>query len=90
MRWASPVKQRQRRRGLWQPRFWGHTIEDNENVSHDFDDALYSQCAQQALRLLILRKTMSYSSQLRSHGTQSVGFVGADSLRWSGNQDELA
>ena len=39
---ASPAKQRQRRRGLWQPRFWEHTIEDDEDFSHHFDDVPYN------------------------------------------------
>ena len=33
----SEGKQRQRRRGIWQPRFWEHTIEDESDFQNHFD-----------------------------------------------------
>ncbi len=33
---------RRRRRGLWQPRFWEHTIEDDEDFSQHFDYVHYN------------------------------------------------
>ena len=34
---VSAGKQRQRRRGVWQPRYWEHTIEDEEDFQNHFD-----------------------------------------------------
>jgi len=33
----SEGKHRERRRGIWQPRFWEHTIEDKEDFDRHFD-----------------------------------------------------
>ncbi len=33
----SDAKTRQRRRGIWQPRFWEHTIEDEADFDNHFD-----------------------------------------------------
>ena len=34
---VSAGRQRQRRRGIWQPRFWDHTLEDEEDFERHFD-----------------------------------------------------
>lgn len=34
---VSEAKRKQRRRGVWQPRFWEHTIEDEADFQHHFD-----------------------------------------------------
>lgn len=34
---VSPSKKRERRRGIWQPRFWEHTIQDDRDFDHHFD-----------------------------------------------------
>ena len=38
----SPGRQRERRRGIWQPRFWEHTIEDEEDFDRHFDYVHYN------------------------------------------------
>ena len=35
---VSSGKRRQRRRGVWQPRYWEHTIEDENDFQNHFDD----------------------------------------------------
>ncbi|MEQ8847782.1 MAG: hypothetical protein RIC11_08540 [Botrimarina sp.] len=34
--------ERERRRGVWQPRFWEHTIEDDEDFERHFDYVHYN------------------------------------------------
>ena len=34
---VSEGRRRQRRRGVWQPRFWEHAIEDEDDFEHHFD-----------------------------------------------------
>jgi len=34
---VSAGRQRQRRRGIWQPRYWEHTLEDEEDFEAHFD-----------------------------------------------------
>ena len=38
----SEGKHRERRRGVWQPRFWEHTIEDEEDFDRHFDYLHYN------------------------------------------------
>ena len=34
---VSPSKHKERRRGIWQPRFWEHTIEEDDDFDNHFD-----------------------------------------------------
>ena len=34
---VSAGRQRQRRRGIWQPRYWEHTLEDEDDFERHFD-----------------------------------------------------
>lgn len=38
----SAGRQRERRRGIWQPRFWEHTIEDEDDFERHFDYIHYN------------------------------------------------
>lgn len=39
---VSPRKRRERRKGVWQRRFWEHTIEDEEDFEAHFDHIHYN------------------------------------------------
>jgi REP-associated tyrosine transposase len=39
---VSPAKRARGRRGVWQPRFWEHTIEDEEDLQSHFDYVHYN------------------------------------------------
>ena len=39
---VSEGRRRERRRGLWQPRFWEHTIETEEDFERHFDYVHYN------------------------------------------------
>ena len=34
---VSPGRRRERRRGIWQPRYWEHTLEDEDDFERHFD-----------------------------------------------------